>query len=340
MDNNYIVNASGNYDVYFRPDGQGGGDWYYGNIFVTECSLQAESLSIGGGDIAMNFYFRLTNDQVVNSPEVIFNWVGVGGVDREEKATITEDNSEVDVDTGVRYYRATCHVPAAEMEADISVSYNLDPSDQNNLWHAAKRGYTVADAATEYATGEYGEKVNALAKVMLDYGKAAQAQFDTDNPSGYDGVEILSADQIATYEGGSVNIPDCYTQPDLSEYGVKYVGCTLMLQSKTTLRFYFKKTTDEPTATGTYYGSDELTPLEGQDNFLYLERTNIGVCDLDEESVLNISGQNLGSYSALSYVKAALASENTDDKLKRTVSALYNYYKAAKDWKQSQPLIA
>ena len=340
MDNNYIVNASGNYDVYFRPDGRGGDDWHYHTIFATECSLQAESLSIGGGDIAMNFYFRLTNDQVGNSPEVIFNWAGVGGFGREEKATITKDNSEVDVDTGVRYYRATCHVPAAEMEADISVSYNLDPSDQYNYWNAAQRVYTVADAAIEYATGDYGEKVNALAKAMLDYGKAAQAQFDTDNPSGYDGVEILSADQIATYEGGSVNIPDCYTQPDLSEYGVKYVGCTLMLQSKTTLRFYFKKTTDVPTAEGTYYDSGALTPLEGQDNFLYLERTNIGVCDLDEESELVIGSTELGSYSALSYVKAALASENTDNKLKRTVSALYNYYKAAKDWKQSQSLIA
>lgn len=39
MDNNYQITASGNYTVYFRPDGQGGEGWHEGYIYA-----QAESL--------------------------------------------------------------------------------------------------------------------------------------------------------------------------------------------------------------------------------------------------------------------------------------------------------
>ena len=34
MDNNYKITETGNYTIYFRPDGQGGGDWHYGFFYV------------------------------------------------------------------------------------------------------------------------------------------------------------------------------------------------------------------------------------------------------------------------------------------------------------------
>ena len=34
MGNNYVITATGNYTVYFRPDGQGGSDWHYGYFYV------------------------------------------------------------------------------------------------------------------------------------------------------------------------------------------------------------------------------------------------------------------------------------------------------------------
>lgn len=36
---NYIINASGDYTVYFRPDGQGGSDWHHGYIFAQPADL-------------------------------------------------------------------------------------------------------------------------------------------------------------------------------------------------------------------------------------------------------------------------------------------------------------
>ncbi len=34
MDNNFTVSVAGNYNVYFRPDGQGGDGWHYGYIYA------------------------------------------------------------------------------------------------------------------------------------------------------------------------------------------------------------------------------------------------------------------------------------------------------------------
>lgn len=41
MDNNYVVTASGEYIVYFRPDGQGGPDWHEGYIYAARADLGA-----------------------------------------------------------------------------------------------------------------------------------------------------------------------------------------------------------------------------------------------------------------------------------------------------------
>ena len=38
-DNNYVVSADGTYDIYFRPNGDGGEDWHYGVIYA---ALQSE----------------------------------------------------------------------------------------------------------------------------------------------------------------------------------------------------------------------------------------------------------------------------------------------------------
>ncbi|MBR4363951.1 MAG: starch-binding protein, partial [Prevotella sp.] len=34
QDNNYVIKEDGNYTIYFRPDGKGGDDWYYGCFYV------------------------------------------------------------------------------------------------------------------------------------------------------------------------------------------------------------------------------------------------------------------------------------------------------------------
>ena len=111
-------------------------------------------------------------------------------------------------------------------------------------------------------------------------------------------------------DDGAVNVPDKAQIPDLSAYGLNYEGCTLLLQSTTSLRFYFTKTeayTDDVNVT---YGGNQL--------------------DLNVTKGENTA--DLGNYSTLSYVKAALG--GTDDTLKNTVRAFYGFYLAAQKYQR------
>ena len=45
MDNNYVISNAGIYDIYFRPNGNGGSDWHEGYIYAAE--------SVGGFDVAL-----------------------------------------------------------------------------------------------------------------------------------------------------------------------------------------------------------------------------------------------------------------------------------------------
>ena len=43
MDNNYVVAADGTYDIYFRPNYDGGEDWYYNVIYVAAQEAPTEA---------------------------------------------------------------------------------------------------------------------------------------------------------------------------------------------------------------------------------------------------------------------------------------------------------
>ena len=65
QDNNYVVAADGTYNIYFRPDGQGGQDWHYGYFYVAEV-VPATAISCADVyNMAKNDVVDLLNDVVV-----------------------------------------------------------------------------------------------------------------------------------------------------------------------------------------------------------------------------------------------------------------------------------
>ncbi|MDO4893327.1 MAG: hypothetical protein Q3989_08495, partial [Eubacteriales bacterium] len=246
MGNEYEIFAAGNYDVYFRPDGQGSQEygWHEGYIYAEECSILGSSLTVGEGDISFNVYFYATNEQIDNSPVVYFNWKGADNADREIIDRLSADRI-TNLGGNVGYaYKAICPVPAAEMSDEITVSYSFDGDDGN--FNAAKKTFSVRDNAMTYAASK-NEKVKNVAVTMLNFGAACQNQFayDTDNLANKDlgnaqDLSILTPEEI---KGINANIPDkadINSTSKLSEIGLAYKGFTLFVQSKTTLRFYFE----------------------------------------------------------------------------------------------------
>ncbi len=63
MDNNYAIARSGEYTVYFRPDGLGGDDWHYGFIYAAPADLGPWSAWFGDAGGQEEFDSYLTYDE-------------------------------------------------------------------------------------------------------------------------------------------------------------------------------------------------------------------------------------------------------------------------------------
>lgn len=320
VDNQYDITADGKYTIYFRPDCNGGDGWHYGFFYVQRIPVSGYSLGVGNGDISFNVFFV----SGMNVNKARFRWTGPKETQRTQEADVINNT-------------VTCGVPAAEMTAPIKVEYSYD---SGATYVTAPGTQTVAALANRYLEGYFAENAKALAKAILVYGAAAQKQFSFrgNDLATQDTPDEYTADDIETYDDGAVNVPDKTQMPDLSAYGLNYEGCTLLLQSTTSLRFYFTKNDAFAGDVNVKYGDSQLDLRQyGTGKYWYVEIPNIGAGMLDNAQTLAVTkGENtavLGDYSTLSYVKAALG--GTDDTLKNTVRAFYGFYLAAQKYQRA-----
>ena len=351
---NYSVTESSFYNVYFRPYGNGGDGWHlntenqryiYAAKFTSNDCVLRRSLSLESGDISSNYYVWIPEDIGTNEVTVTFTWGGQENP-KSDQCVINSETYTENFD-GKKCYRVFCHVPAAEIVDTISMSYAL----ADGISFSDEVG-SIRDCAVGYLTSNEAsvtEKVKAVAAAILNYGAACQKQFEYKDGQGQlatDGLDIdlpavgnYAKDDIIIYKGAAPVLPKKLTIDEkLSNYGLEYVGYTLLLQSKITLRVYFK-TTESFNADPRFFCGDEPLDLCKYDEsgvYRYVDIRNIKVSDLDVNYELKITKNgngeksSVGSFSGLSYM--ALALRDADDTLKNTVCALYDYYKAAEAW--------
>jgi hypothetical protein len=71
MDNNLKVEESGEYDIYFRPDGQGGQDWYHGYIYLALKDEPAVSYTVHLDDGQVNGTVEADKYEVAENEQVL-----------------------------------------------------------------------------------------------------------------------------------------------------------------------------------------------------------------------------------------------------------------------------
>lgn len=155
------------------------------------------------GDIGVNFYLWLTQEELAENPAVNFTLNG------EALSTYTIDAAR-DVKTvdGMTLYKATCQVCAPEMADMITATLSIGGEEVKTETYSVK---TYADAIC--ADENQPEDLKALVSTMLNYGAAAQYQFVDEHPDNsimanddvdYDLVPLTDA-QISAI---STQIPD------------------------------------------------------------------------------------------------------------------------------------
>ena len=246
-------------------------------------------------DIGVNFVLALTQSDVVR--------VNVDGKEVPVELTQNEDGT----------YQVLIKVAAAQMTAEIQIVVNGQPLEKT---------YSVRKYADVILAGEYSDYVKALVNNMLSYGGAAQNYFNVNTDDLAD-KDITVAEVTVPSDDLSVAVSD---QLD----GINFYGASLVMRSKTAVRFYFTAGSVEGltfTVNGNVY-----TPVSAN-GLHYVEVADINPQELADALNMVVSdGANslTVSYSPVTYISRMYHKTGASEQLKAMVKAMYGYHLAAK----------
>ena len=159
------------------------------------------------------------------------------------------------------------------------------------------------------------------------YGTAAKAYFNSDATSP-ESVPDVYASELEAYKRTNSSGFDANS--------AGYYGHSLLLETKTTLRLYFKSGTDLSKITVNDPGSDEDVVIKkgtGSNGMGYIDISNIRAQNLSSMYKVTFEGGEYMCVSPLGYAYNVLSNYSNDtsrQKLCDLVKALYSYHLAAK----------
>ena len=241
---------------------------------------------------------------------------------------------------GKGYYIATCRIAPAEMTYPITATAYADGKPLGDPEQYSVKTYAdkvLKDPAfikkykkQESDNGRDGngryEQLNSLVRYMLDYGTRAQLRFVRNTNALANGNDWYKETDVKLNE----TIDDMTA--NLSDYGLTYVGSTVIYLSKMTLRHYY--TVSEPKTFSQYADSVTMDGAAAQygerDGMIFFEKTNIAAADLDTHYQLKIGSKEY-NYSVLNYVQKLLSSSQ-NEAAKELGKATVRYNEAANSY--------
>jgi hypothetical protein len=278
-------------------------------------SLYGYSISLNG-DISINFYFDVTEETRNDADAYILITYPNGTTEKillSEARTKTAGN--------VTYYIVNPELPAKEINSIISARVVLGDGTEGILYEKSIRGYAetvIANAAS------FSQKQVSLMEALIAYGEAASVHFG--GQSAAHEMSEITAETLKAYEIQKIGSTNA---------GLSYYGSSVLLESETTIRHYFKLTSGSISDHTFLLDGKVVTPVnEAGTNYWYIDIPNIVSKDLDRVYVLEADGMTV-KYCALSYAYAALNAYGNDASkgaICNTVRALYEYNRAANEY--------
>ena len=266
--------------------------------------LAGYSLSLSG-NIGVNFFMDLS-DEVIADDKAYMQFTLPNG----KTPQVMVNEAEIAFVGEKKYYVFSCEVAAKEM--DDTITAQIITSDGVGVEYK----YTVREYA-DYILDEshgYDDTTKDMVSAMLSYGDYAKAYFSGEELTATSEIDAVTADMLASY---------AMTVSGTLPEGIEYYGSTLLLESETTIRHYFK------VAEGADISAYGMTEKDG---YYYIQCSDIPAGSLGTAQNISV-GEYTISYSPLSYAYAALNSDSANDSLKNLVKALYIYNQNALAYK-------
>lgn len=224
-----------------------------------------------------------------------------------EKCVLPVSEGEIRSQDGSEYHVFSCSVAAKDVSQPIQASIYCSDGTLMGAFTYSVEEYVAY--MTEHPDAYSAESV-ALAQAMLQYGEYAKAYFDGDALAETAEMQNITADTLSGYV-----MTKSGTLPD----GITYYGSSLLLESETTVRHYFK------VAEGTDLTGYDLIEKDG---YYYTEDRNIPAGSLGVTRTGTVGGCRI-AYSPMCYARAVLGSDSANQNLKTLMKALYLYDAAA-----------
>jgi hypothetical protein len=302
------------------------------------------------GDIGVNYYVRLSDE------------IALGGhaSDYYMQFTINGRTIQVPLDvnntTKTKYnnttftnYVFTCPVTSVEMNDTITAAF-YEKGETEDTLIAELAEYSVATYAKnvkakyELDDSAYSAELIALVDAILNYGGSAQAYFGYQGENGYANAELNYTVNAAAESERATEFAKHTRIKTGSVDGLTYYGSTLILDSETAVRFYFKLAEGKNIAdySFTYRISDgtvdkSLNPVynEAQDMY-YVEISNIKANSLIRDYTVSVTKADSSSegtlsitYGPMTYANNMYSKTTAKEGTQTLMKALYYYYYAA-----------
>ena len=170
MGNNYGENgeitADGNYDIYFRPNADGGEDWFYGCIYVTAPETPTEEPTeepttapqlgqfyvVGNfTDWAVDEAYKMTLNQAAETEEYMFNM----DLTTESQFKVVYVDPETSEQTWIPDGMGNNYGENGEITADGTYTVFFDPTvSGNDEWFYGCIYIDMPDPATMFLLGD------------------------------------------------------------------------------------------------------------------------------------------------------------------------------------------
>ena len=284
------------------------GETVYG---VTESIFSGHSISLNG-DVDVNFYLNVTEDQIDDGVVVNFEW-------DKGTASYTVDSSDFVAGRG---FKTLAKLPAAEMSYEITATVVIDGVEQAETNTYSVREYALATIADPNSS----EELVTLMKTMLNYGAKAQDVFDrTDTVYANEGVDYTQGTVTAAMIDNAINTANgVQTASDLNDVaallGANYYTSSLVFLYECTLRHYF-------TPNGAALDASLFDGVKSG-YYYYVEKTDIPASQLDTLQTFDVGGVTF-QWSALDFVKAIIEKYPADSAQYALAAATFWYNDAA-----------
>ena len=264
------------------------------------------------GNIGLNFYVKL-HETLVNDENTLMRFVFDGK---------TVDVPLKDAQLSGEQYRFTCPINAKNMADKITAQIVTSNGPVGEA-----KALAVMDYCNYMIQYSSSAELVKLMKAMLNYGAAAQVLFNhnTDNPAN---ASLSEADKALADVDASAYAHSVTG----SEDGIQVYNATLLLETETTARIYFKLTGSKTIDQYTFKVDGVVVQPKPNDNLYYVEISDIAAQDLEEMHTVTVGGITV-KYGGLSYVNQVVKNpQYATEALTNAVKALFAYHKMAEDY--------